>query len=55
MNPGRNAQISFGSTFPSLILGKPLHFDLSNCQYEQVEVRDYLYVHDFCQKYLFKA
>jgi len=54
MHPSRGPQISFGSTFPNLVLGTNIHFDLTNCQYEQVEVRDQLFIYDFCVKYMFK-
>jgi hypothetical protein len=54
MHPSRGPQISFGSTFPNLVLGTNIHFDLTNCQYEQVEVRDQLFIYDFCVKYMLK-
>ena len=31
---------------------KPIKFDINNCQYESVEVRDFLFTHDFCKEHL---
>ena len=31
---------------------KPIQFDLENCQYEVLEVKDSLFIHDFSREHL---
>ena len=31
---------------------KPVHFDVENCQYEVLEVRDVVYTYDFIHEHL---
>lgn len=31
---------------------EPINFDLENCQYEVLELKDLVFVHDFCMKNL---
>lgn len=49
----QKASLFFGSSVPQLLIQKkPISFDLESCQYEVLEVQDYLYVHNFCKEHL---
>lgn len=48
--------IHFGSTYPSFLLKpEPIDFDLSQCKFESMDVRDPLFVFDFAAQYLFSG
>ena len=49
----QKTSLFFGSSVPSLLLKKkPIHFDIDNCQYEVLEIKDLLYTHDFIKENL---
>jgi len=50
----QSKSLYFGSVYPVLVINEaqPIHFELGNCQYESLEMRDPLFVYDFIQSNL---